>query len=799
MASPQFKKPTGTAPTRRLLGTGAAPKTTVRLKASNGQAIQAKAPAAFAKRTAPGAKPEEKLAEKAKEEKSLKEVATEETPTAEQKPLTPPVESDPQEQPSEERGDVQPQPVEQPSEGTPEPVTQEPPPVEEHAPEAQPEGEGAGVVATDEEEEARKRAEEEYARQMEEYNRQMEEYNRQMEEYNRQQALLQQQAEAAAAAEQPTAEEAPTAEEQQTENAVKPEGKIKPTGAKALAVGGLKVAGLAKPVAGGAKPAPGKKASVAAKPAAGGLKKAVAPLMSAKAKPEVPAPSPEPPSQETDGATPVGEETTAEATEQTEQGGTNQVDAAYVSMLQQTAQKRPIHKSKGFIIACGVLVVFAGFCGYLVVKQNAENAAMRERNARIMGILSRAREINKLQIESLAEARKKNVNVKCSKKEAEFLMDVIVNPEMKDENGKPMFGNHPDGVAQLACLLVGIASEADESIGAMVFSRLHKEARKIKPHNYRWLVQRLALADIKGINDKLHDLATKVAKMDAKKFSKRDQVLSYIWEAMGLRVTEKDIEPITELLKDPETSNGLVETLSICLRNIVERMEDPAKRSELGDKIFELLPENKRPYLMATLAKSCSPKALEYYKQRAITPNNWRADRDFFANYGSDDIITYLVQDMKPAAGDDPKLQKLVDEMIASVVRQDRDRKPEDAEKLVKMVYDKLDVDTSAWEEINEKTDKDSADFVGEDSPEYAELMKKRADIEGSRKQKLDFIRVLSGMRNWPWVVQYLEKLKKEPENQVSSEAARAHEKVLENTERERETQERYNRRTKEL
>lgn len=781
MASPQFKKPVGTAPTRRLLGTGAAPKTTVRLKASNGQAIQQKAPAAFAKRTAPEAKTEDKLAgkaEEAKEEKPLKEVAVEGTSAAEQKPLTALAESAPQEQPSEEHVDVQPQPVKQPSEGATEPVAQDPPPVEEHAPEAQTEEGGAGAVAADEKEKDHKRAEEEYARQMEEYNRQMEEYNRQMQEYNRQQVLLQQQAQVAAARQQAVVG-VPPAGEQKTGNEMKPEGTITPPGAKPLAVGGLKVAGLAKP-------------------AAGGLKKAASPLVSAKVKPEVPSPSPEPPSQEAEGATLVGEDGIAEATEQTEQGGINQVDASYVSMLQETAQKRPIHKSKGFIIACGALVVFAGFCGFLVVKQNAENAAVRERNARIMGILSRAREINKLQIESLAEAQKKNVNVKCSKKEAEFLMDVIVNPEMKDENGKPMFGNHPDGVAQLACLLVGIASEADEGIGAMVFSRLHKEARKIKPHNYRWLVQRLALADIKGINDKLHDLATKVAKMDAKKFSKRDQVLSYIWEAMGLRVTEKDIEPITELLKNPETSNGLVQTLSICLRNIVERMEDPAKRSELGDKIFELLPEDKRPYLMATLAKSCSPKALGYYKQRAITPNNWRADRDFFANYGSDDIIAYLVQEMRPAAGDDPKLQKLVDEMIASVVRQDRDRKPEDAERLVKMVYDKLDVDTSAWEEINEKTDKDSADFVGEDSPEYAELMKKRADIEGCRKQKLDFIRVLSGMRAWPWVVQYLEKLKKEPENQVSSEATRAHDKVLENTEREQETQERYNRRTKE-
>lgn len=796
-----LKKPAGTTPTRRLLSTGTAPQKTVRLKGSNGQAIQAKAPAAFAKRTAPGAKPEEKPA---KEEKPAETVAESQPETKEaEMPQQAPVAETSSEARNQETPVAETQPVEDAApaveqvgpEEKQEEKTEEKPEEKESgdapAPESAPEeespsepGDAQGVQQTDE---AQRMAEEEYARQMEEYNRQMEEYNRQMEEYQRQQALMQQQAETTAPTEaspegSPVEEVNPAQEGRQAgeEIAVKPI-------AKATVAGGLKVAGRAKPVGAAGHLVVGGVKKGAGATATGRPKAAAAPV-----NPVGSASSAEPNASVAPEETPAGEAETPQGPALTE------VDEKYVTMLQQTAERRPMYKSKGFMIACVALLVFAGICGYFIVKQNAENAAMRERNARIMGILGRAREINKLQIESLADAKKKNVDIKCSKKEAEFLMDVIVNPEMKDDSGRPMFGNHPEGVANLACLLVGIASEADDGIGTMVFNRLHKDVRKINPATYRWLVQRLALADIKDINKKLHDLATQVAKIKVKSFSKRDEILSYIWEAMGLRVTEKDIEPICTLLKDPETSNKLAGTLSVCLRNIVERMEDRAKRSEIGDKIFEQTPEDKRGLLMATLAESCSPKALDYYKQRAITPANWKTDRNFFANYGSDDIMPYLVGEMKSAAGEDPKLQKLVDEIIASVVRKDRDRQPADAQKLVKMVYDKLDVDTSAWEEINEKTDKDSAMFVGEDSPEYEKLMKQRADIEGCRKQKLEFIRVLSGMKDWPWVVQYLERFKKEPDAQIASAASHAHDKVIENRENENEVQQNYNRRTKE-
>lgn len=785
-----LKKPAGTTPTRRLLSTGTAPQKTVRLKGSNGQAIQAKTPAAFAKRTAPGVKPEEKPA---KEEKPAEAVAEPQPePNEEEMPQQAPVAETSSETMKQETPASETQPVEDAAPAVGQPNPEENPEEKEAAdapmPESAPAEESPSAPVADQEvqqsDEAQRMAEEEYARQMEEYNRQMEEYNRQMEEYQRQQVLLQQQAETPPPAD-PSPEVRPAQEGMQMGEGPAVQ-QVKPT-AKPLAAGGLKVAGLAKP------------AGAAGRLAVGGVKKGVGSLKTGKpmAAAATPKPAESAASVETNESV-APEEAVVEEAELPENPALAKVDERYVTMLQQTAEKGPMYKSKGFMVASAALLLFAGICGYFIVKQNAENAATRERNARIMGILGRAREINKLQIESLADAKKKNVEIKCSKKEAEFLMDVIVNPEMKDENGRPMFGNHPEGVANLACLLVGIASEADDGIGTMVFNRLHKDASKIKPPTYRWLVQRLALADIKDINKKLHNLATQVAKIKTKSFSKRDEILSYIWEAMGLRVTEKDIEPICALLKDPETSNKLAGTLSVCLRNIVERMEDRTKRSEIGDKIFEQTPEDRRGLLMATLAESCSPKALTYYKQRAVTPGNWRTDKNFFANYGSDDIIPYLVGDMKAAAGGDPKLQKLVDEIIASVVRKDRDRQPADAQKLVKMVYDKLDVDTSAWEGINEKTDKDSAMFVGEDSPEYEKLMKQRADIEESRKQKLEFIRVLSGMKDWPWVVQYLERFEKEPEAQIASAASHAHDKVIENRENENEVQQNYNRRTKE-
>ena len=179
------------------------------------------------------------------------------------------------------------------------------------------------------------------------------------------------------------------------------------------------------------------------------------------------------------------------------------------------------------------MAVGIGVCGVLILQHNAEQKAKLEENARINKILHRAQEINKLGIDTLGDAEKKHVDVRCSKEEARFLMDVVVNPEMKGVDGKPLGGNHPEGMAQLACMLLSIASEADADISKLVFDRLAKDAAKIKPTLYRWLVQRLAVANIEGINDKLHKLAKTLAKKSIKKFPKRDDILS--WDCASRR------------------------------------------------------------------------------------------------------------------------------------------------------------------------------------------------------------------------------------------------------------------------
>ena len=456
----------------------------------------------------------------------------------------------------------------------------------------------------------------------------------------------------------------------------------------------------------------------------------------------------------------------------------HEVDAAYVEKLRNAAAKGPIWKAKLFWVGCAALVVVMCVCGALVIQHNAKLDARKAENAKIMKILNRAREINKHNVETLADAKAKNIDVRCSKQDAGFLMEVVVNPDMQDSEGKPLFGRNPEGVSQLACMLLSIASESDPAVSQLVFNRLAKDASKIKPNTFRWLVQRLAVADIKDVNDRLHKLAESVSKKSSKKFTKRDEVLSYIWESMGLRVTEKDIPMITDLLRKPGLANVLVNTLSHCLDNIIELMDDVEKKKQVGDQIFDMVPEDKRANLMVTLAKSCSPKALAYYKQRATEPANWRTISPFFSNYGQDDIIDYLRNELLPLAGSNEREKKTVQHMINGVVCQNRDRSPEQAHKLIKLVYDKIDEDTSTWSEIIEKTDPDAATFVGEKSPDYATLMEKRKALEQCRVQKIDLIKLLSGMYDWPWVVEYLERFSNEGDALIASEAKRALERA---------------------
>jgi len=542
-----------------------------------------------------------------------------------------------------------------------------------------------------------------------EYERQMEEYNRQMEEYNRQMAEYEAQQAAAAA----PAEEAP-AEEAPIEEA----------------------------------PAP-----------------AAAPLPAALKKKKKKAPAP----------APAAEEETEEYTGEESGMSEEQLSArdAYLQQLQVLADKKPFHKTPLFLAIMGGLVALGIGCFFYASSVNAEREARKARIDATNAILKRAYEINKLQIETLEDAKAKNFTVVCSKQDAQDLLNMIVDPYAKDEYGRPAYGANPKATSQLACLLLGLASELDPAIDALIFSTLDKHAPTMDPAIFRTLVQRMAISNNKGINSKFRKLADAVTQKP--KWPKKSLILSHIWESMGLRVTEKDIPDIINLLKDDTLDDTLANALAICLNNIITLEEDSAKKQELGDTIFDTLPEKYRERLQGTLGRACSPKALEFYKSEAEDPNKWHGSEVFFASYGSDDIVPYLLElkakaeAMVEEAGEDKAelrkanaYLKTAEFMISGIVGQNRARSSEEAAELISLVYDKINIDTSGYADTEE------------DSEE-------RADMDKCFAQKERLINTLSLMGDHEWVVEWLNKLRDDSDPDISNKARLALEKVKEN------------------
>lgn len=542
-----------------------------------------------------------------------------------------------------------------------------------------------------------------------EYERQMEEYNRQMEEYNRQMAEYEAQQAAAAA----PAEEAP-AEEAPIEEA----------------------------------PAP-----------------AAAPLPAALKKKKKKAPAP----------APAAEEETEEYTGEESGMSEEQLSArdAYLQQLQVLADKKPFHKTPLFLAIMGGLVALGIGCFFYASSVNAEREARKARIDATNAILKRAYEINKLQIETLEDAKAKNFTVVCSKQDAQDLLNMIVDPYAKDEYGRPAYGANPKATSQLACLLLGLASELDPAIDALIFSTLDKHAPTMDPAIFRTLVQRMAISNNKGINSKFRKLADAVTQKP--KWPKKSLILSHIWESMGLRVTEKDIPDIINLLKDDTLDDTLANALAICLNNIITLEEDSAKKQELGDTIFDTLPEKYRERLQGTLGRACSPKALEFYKSEAEDPNKWHGSEVFFASYGSDDIVPYLLElkakaeAMVEEAGEDKAelrkanaYLKTAEFMISGIVGQNRARSSEEAAELITLVYDKINIDTSGYADTEEGSEE-------------------RADMDKCFAQKERLINTLSLMGDHEWVVEWLNKLRDDSDPDISNKARLALEKVKEN------------------
>jgi len=568
----------------------------------------------------------------------------------------------------------------------------------------------------------------------EEYERQLAEYNRQLEEYNRAVAAQQAAKAAAAAAAEPREVPAPA-----------------PAPQKATAKNGSPTAkhAAAKPTV--AKPAAAKHA-------------APKPKHAPQAAPTTPPPVPA-----------ADEEAEAAA----EGEWQSQMSEEEYLKLQKLASKPPVWKSAPFWVGVGSLVALAVGCTIYVLDNRAEAAARKAEIDACNAILKRAYAINKQGVETLQQAQDKNVDITCSKADAKKLLSIIVDPDKKDDKGRPVYGARADDVAKLASLLLGIASEKDPDIDKLIFSTLNAHACQIKPAHYRWLLQRMAISNNKGINSKFRKLAENVSKQP--KWPKKGEVLSYIWESMGLRVTKKDIPDIISLLKDDSLDGQLASSLSICLQNILEMTDDMEEKKKLGDEIFTALPDKHRGKMLRALGQTCSPKALAYYKERANDPKLLRADQEFFSNFHSDEIIPYLLELKEKAKGNE-KEEKHIDAIIASVVGQNRDRSQEDVDKLLSLVFDKINVDTSDYNEVINKVDEDAATFIGKDSPEYPALKARLDELNACRAQKKKLITALKCMHNHKWVVDLLNKYAKDPDEDISIAAHEALDQVDKNT-----------------
>lgn len=620
----------------------------------------------------------------------------------------------------------------------------------------QAEQEAAAAQAAAEAEAARL-AQEEYERQMEEYNRQMEEYNRQMAEFKAAEEAAAAEAAAAAQAEADAAAAAAAAQTLSDAGAAAEaqaaQAKLRAAAKPAPKPGAVKTA----PKPGAAKPAPKPGAALGA----GALGKAGKPAAK-NAAPAASAPVAEP---------------AADGQESEEELAARD---AYLAALQATAEQRPIWKSPIFLAGVGVLVVLAGGCTYWVIQDNAKKERVQKHRDYIKKLLIRAQNINQKGVETMADARAKGVDVTCSVKDAKALLEVVVDPFVKGETGKPLYGNAPEGVAQNACLLIGLAAEADDDINKLVFETLGKKCEKIKPSLFHWQIQRLAITDSKGLNAKFRKLAEEVsAKPDWKK---KNEVLSYIWEAMGLRVTEKDVPEILKLLKDEKTDPQLANNLSICLDNILQMMDDPAAKAEIGDKIFDGLSEKLRRTMAPTLAKACSAKALDFYKSELKDHGTWKrgAGLTFLGYWGNDDVLDYVLTLKEEAKGNEQETRQ-VNEVIGTIFRQNRDRSDAEAEKLLKLYFGDVFQDTGKLQDLICKTDPDSTLYVGDGSPELEKLKEERKSLESAQQEKKRLVKSLAVLNDYKWVTNLLDRLSKDADSDIAIDAKKALEKVKEN------------------
>ncbi|MBR5880014.1 MAG: hypothetical protein IKY91_10700, partial [Akkermansia sp.] len=473
---------------------------------------------------------------------------------------------------------------------------------------------------------------------------------------------------------------------------------------------------------------------------------------------------------------------------------------AYMQALAEESQQVPIWKNKLFLGGAAALVVTIGVCTTMVVQKQAENARIQAHIDYTNSLLKRAQEINMKAVENLADAAKKNVDVTCTMADAKALMEVVIDPFVKGENGKPRYGARAEGVAQNACLLLGLAAEKDDAIRDMIFDSLGKNCNKIKPTLFTWLLQRIAISNAKGVNSSLKKLAQVVQdKKTAKPWMQKSTVLASIWECIGLRVSPADTPEIIALLKSDITDNKLASNLCICLDNILTMMDDEAAKAKLGDDIFTGIPEKlrKNTSIVTSLARACSPKALEFYKSQ-LESEKWKgAPSVFIGAWGNDDILDFVLE-QKEANKDDAKIQDRINSVIGTILAQNRERSVDTADKLLALYFDEPFADTSGIQDIINKTDSMSTLYIGDNHPDLPKLQEQLKTLEKQRRQKKQLITVLSTLHDHDWVIALLDRFVSDKDEDVKFAAEQAKEKARNNAVKDAQMRDSYKSRDKE-
>lgn len=514
---------------------------------------------------------------------------------------------------------------------------------------------------------------------------------------------------------------------------------------------------------------------VQAKPTSG---TAPRPISALKKSPSIGTPNniPSPVSPATQDNQPQTDEEQATAEETSEADAARQ---AYLEKLQASAEKQPLYKNKAVIAVFVFLVVLVGVLVSYVLQQNAANEKERRRRAEVNALLKVSQEINRNGVDNLKMAQAKGINLsKATMKNAKILFRAILHPSEFDANG--------NAVAQNAALFLGIMAEMNPEIQSYLLTELAKNADTILPQHFNWMLQRLAVSGIASIKEKLLSMSDTISKKP--KFSNQAKCIQSIWDVLVLHVDTSDVPRIIALLKDEKADDSITKTLINNLLHIVVDVEtDVQKKKDIGDQIFEALPEKRRRAADIVLANSASPKALAYYKGQLADPKKWAVTMPFLGMWGDDSVYDLLMQKLEEAPKLDPdskyRLAAHASDAIRNTLNKDRDYPLEKVNKMVSVIFDKINEDTSDFASIVDKTDEGSANFIGEKNPtEYAALKKRLGDIEASRRQKILMTKLLSTKRAFPWVKNWLDRLSKDPDTNLQNEVQKARKKVEENT-----------------